>query len=117
MNSISGTIGILITDSQRLQHPVKWRKSAVMSDKYRLVNGNELYNIIEDPSQQNDIAEQHPEMVKQYREVYEVWWTDVSERFDEYAGIIIGSKFEKIQYILQVMIGIQNLKFMASKTC
>ena len=53
-----------------------------------------LYNIIEDPSQQNDIAEQHPEMVKQYREVYEVWWTDVSERFDEYAGIIIGSKFE-----------------------
>ena len=62
---------ILITDSQRLQHPVKWRKSAVMSDKYRLVNGNELYNIFEDPSQQNDIAEQHPEMVKQYREVYD----------------------------------------------
>ena len=90
---------ILITDSQRLQHPVKWRKSAVMSDKYRLVNGNELDNIIEDPSQQNDIAEQHPEMVKQYREVYEVWWTDVSERFDEYAGIIIGSKFENPVHI------------------
>lgn len=90
---------ILITDSQRLQHPVKWRKSAVMSDKYRLVNGNELYNIIEDPSQQNDIAEQHPEMVKQYRQVYEVWWTDVSERFDEYAGIIIGSKFENPVHI------------------
>ena len=90
---------ILITDSQRLQHPVKWRKSAVMSDKYRLVNGTELYNIIDDPSQQNDIAEQHPEIVDQYREVYEVWWTDVSERFDEYTGIIIGSKIQNPVHI------------------
>ena len=90
---------ILITDSQRLQHPIKWRKSAVMSDKFRLVNGIELYNIIEDPSQQNDIAEQHQEIVKQYKEVYEDWWGDVSERFDEYAGIIVGSKFENPVHI------------------
>ena len=85
---------VLVTDSQRVENPIKWRKSAVMSDDYRLVNGKEFYNIKEDPSQQNDIATKYPEMVKNYREVYEKWWEDVSKKFDKYSGIIIGSKFE-----------------------
>ncbi len=46
----------VITDSQRVQSPIKWRKSAVMSDKMRLVNGEELYDISKDPGQENDIA-------------------------------------------------------------
>ena len=29
----------LVTDSQRLAYPVKWRKSAVMTGRWRLVNG------------------------------------------------------------------------------
>jgi hypothetical protein len=33
---------ILITDSQRIENPEKWRKSAVMSERWRLVNGTEL---------------------------------------------------------------------------
>jgi hypothetical protein len=36
-------------------------KSAVMSDKMRLVNGTELYDISTDASQQNNIAVQLPE--------------------------------------------------------
>lgn len=85
---------ILITDSQRVEDPIKWRKSAVMSDKYRLVNGKELYHIIEDPSQKKDIASQNPEVVNKYRQAYENWWTDVSEKFDEYAAISVGTKHE-----------------------
>lgn len=85
---------ILITDSQRVEDPIKWRKSAVMSDKYRLVNGKELYHIIEDPSQKKDISSQNPEVVNKYRQAYENWWTDVSEKFDEYAAISVGTKHE-----------------------
>ncbi|GAG45776.1 unnamed protein product, partial [marine sediment metagenome] len=39
----------LITDSQRIEHPEKWRKSAVMTDRWRLINGKELYDIKADP--------------------------------------------------------------------
>ena len=48
------TIGreYLITDSQRVQSPIKWRKSAVMSNKMRLVNGKELYDLSKDPGQE-----------------------------------------------------------------
>lgn len=41
----------LVTDSQRVFDPIKWRQSAVMSNQWRLVNGTELYDIKDDPGQ------------------------------------------------------------------
>lgn len=84
----------LVTDSQRIEHPRKWRKSAVMTDCWRLVNGKELYDIKPDPGQKNDISDKHPKVVNKLRRAYEDWWTDVSQRFDEYCEIIIGSDKE-----------------------
>ncbi len=81
----------LITDSQRIEHPEKWRKSAVMTDRWRLINGKELYDIKADPGQKNDIADGQPQVVEKLRKAYENWWADVSQRFDEYCEIIIGS--------------------------
>jgi arylsulfatase A-like enzyme len=81
----------LITDSQRIEHPEKWRKSAVMTDRWRLVNGEELYDMRADPGQKNDIASGNPTVVEELRSAYDNWWADVSERFDEYCEIIIGS--------------------------
>jgi arylsulfatase A-like enzyme len=82
---------ILVTDSQRIEHPEKWRKSAVMTDRWRLINGKELYDMKSDPRQENDIADANPLIVEKLRQAYEDWWADVSERFDEYCEIIIGS--------------------------
>jgi len=31
---------MLVTDSQRIRDPIKWRKTAVMSQQWRLINGN-----------------------------------------------------------------------------
>jgi len=81
----------LITDSQRIEHPEKWRKSAVMTDRWRLVNGKELYDMRVDPGQKNDVAGEYPEVAARLRKAYEDWWADISERFDEYCEIIIGS--------------------------
>jgi len=81
----------LITDSQRIEHPEKWRKSAVMTDRWRLINGRELYDIKADPGQKNDIADGQPQVVEKLRKAYEDWWTDVSQRFDEYCETILGS--------------------------
>jgi len=82
---------ILITDSQRLENPVKWRKSAVMTDRWRLVNGTALYDMPADGGQQKNVADAHPDMVKRLRDAYEKWWADTSKRFGEYVPIVIGS--------------------------
>jgi arylsulfatase A-like enzyme len=79
----------LITDSQRLEQPVKWRQSSVMHGPWRLVNGTELYNISQDPGQNRDIADQHPKMVRQLRDDYEAWWKDISPVFKEAPAIAL----------------------------
>jgi arylsulfatase A-like enzyme len=81
----------VITDSQRVQAPIKWRKSAVMSNKMRLINGKELYDISKDPAQEKDIAKQNPELVLKMRNHYDEWWNSVSAKFNQFPVIILGS--------------------------
>ena len=81
----------VITDSQRVQTPIKWRKSAVMSDKMRLVNGQELYDIAKDPAQGNNIAKQNPTLVAKMRGYYDEWWSSVSTKFNQFPVIVLGS--------------------------
>ena len=87
----------LFVHSQRIDHPEKWRKSAVMTDRWRLINGKELYDMTVDPGQKKDVAKQHPEtkpLSPSLRKAYERWWADISKRFDEYCEIIVGSDKE-----------------------
>ncbi len=84
----------LLVHSQRIEHPEKWRKCAVMTDRWRLINGQKLYDMPADPGQETNIAEEHPAVVEKLRKAYEDWWTDISERFDEYCEIVIGSEKE-----------------------
>lgn len=85
----------LVTDSQRLAYPVKWRKSAVMTDQWRLVNGRELYAIKEDPGQKADVSESHPDVVSELRLVYGSWWDKVSRQFEDDIPIAIGGSEAK----------------------
>jgi hypothetical protein len=84
----------LVTDSQRVPQPVKWKDSAVMRGKWRLIRGVELYDLHTDPAQRQDLATDHPDRVSQMREDYEQWWDKVSIRFDEEIPIIVGSENE-----------------------
>jgi arylsulfatase A-like enzyme len=84
----------LFVHSQRVDHPEKWRKCAVMTGRWRLVNGVELYDLPADPAQAKDVAAAHPEVVAGLRKSYEAWWADISRRFDEYCEIVVGSEKE-----------------------
>ena len=83
-----------VVDSQRIENPEKWRRSAVMTDSWRLINGKELYDMNADPRQRNDVADNHPSVVEKLRAAYEEWWTDTSTRFGEHCEIVIGSDKE-----------------------
>lgn len=82
---------ILVTDSQRLTNPVKWRQSSTMTNRWRLINGTELYDVTIDPGQVRDVAEEHPDVVARLREGYERWWERVSEQFNRAIPQSIGS--------------------------
>ena len=65
---------ILFVHSQRVEHPRMWRKCAVMTERWRLVNGNELYDVEADPGQERDVAAAHAEVVGDLRARYKGWW-------------------------------------------
>jgi arylsulfatase A-like enzyme len=81
---------MLITDSQRVVDPIKWRKSAVMSQRHRLINGTELYDIEKDPGQKIDIAAGNPEQVAKMRAFYEKWWAELEPTFSQTTEIYLG---------------------------
>ena len=89
---------IIVTDSQRIAHPIKWRKSATMTNRWRLINGIELYDLLADPGQRHDVASEYPKVVATLREGYEKWWEKVSEQFDGTVPIPIGT--EEAQTVL-----------------
>ena len=80
----------LITDSQRVRDPIKWRKSSVMSEQWRLVNGNELYHIDNDPGQKKDLSADNPEQVKKMRAFYNDWWAELEPTFSQTTEIYLG---------------------------
>ncbi len=80
----------LFVHSQRVESPVQWRKSAVMTDRWRLINGTELYDIDADPGQSADLAADHPDRVAELRSRYEAWWRSLEPVFDDYVRIGLG---------------------------
>lgn len=51
-------------------------KAAIMHKNWRLVYGKELYDISNDPAQENNIADNHPEIVDKLLNYYEGWWKE-----------------------------------------
>ena len=85
---------ILVTDSQRVVAPIKWRRSAVMTNRWRLVNGTELYDIKQDPAQQNDVAGTQPNVVARLKAFYEAWWAELKPTFQRIPAIYLGHEGE-----------------------
>ena len=71
----------LVTDSQRVRDPIKWKQTAVLSQQWRLVNGKELYAIGADPGQVRNVARDHPEQVAKMRAFYDAWWAELEPTF------------------------------------
>ena len=86
-----------VCDTQRVAHPVKWRKSSVMKKRWRLINGRELYDLNSDPGQRRDIAAKHPGIVSELRQDYELWWKNISDQFDRDVPIALGGDDEEVK--------------------
>ncbi len=74
--------------------PQPWTDSVVMTKRWRLMDGKRLYDMTADPTQSNEVAKDHPEVVKELRVAYEAWWPKVKPRLEEPVRIGIGAEAE-----------------------
>ncbi|WP_405563298.1 arylsulfatase [Polaribacter sp. Asnod6-C07] len=86
----------LVTDTQRISWPVKGKQSCVMDGNWRLVNGDELYDLSKDPGQTKNLAAQYPEKVTSMNAFYNTWWDSVIAE-TKYSTIDLGE--EEIEVI------------------
>jgi arylsulfatase len=61
----------------------KW-DSCVVSGRWRLVHGKELYDADADRAQAKDLAAAHPDVVKNLRDHYETWWAGIEPTVNDY---------------------------------
>lgn len=78
---------------QYTEPPEKWT-NCVMTRRYRLVGGAELYDIKQDPGQRVDVAQQHPDVVSRLREAHEIWWDRIEGEIYRYAHLLVGDDRE-----------------------
>ncbi len=84
---------IFVQFRQSADPPEKW-KAAVLTERWRLVGGKELYDVDADFGQEKDVAKRHPNVVERLRKAYETWWNEVSPAFDSYCEIVLGADEE-----------------------
>ncbi len=80
----------LFVHVQRQYLPPKWEDSAVMTPRWRLLHGRELYDLRADPGQQHDVAARFPEAVRQLRGDYETWWKSLAPALEQTVRIGLG---------------------------
>lgn len=68
--------------------------AAVLWKKWRLLENRRLYNVQDDPHQDNDVASQHPEIVAKLSQHLNQWWDGVKDDVMEPQRVIIGNDAE-----------------------
>ncbi|MGQ1910321.1 arylsulfatase [Marinifilum sp. RC60d5] len=84
---------MLVTDTQRIKWPKKGRNSCVMTTRWRLIDGVELYDINDDPGQKVNVANAYPDVVTEMNAFYDKWWLSTEKDF-EFSLMKIGSDHE-----------------------
>ena len=72
----------------------KDRDAAVMWNKWRLINGKELYDLSKDPGQKRDVAGDFPDTVAKMRAHYDEWWDELMPAAEAYQPIVVGATAE-----------------------
>lgn len=87
---------ILYIDTQRRQNLVKYKDYTVMDANWRLVDGDELYNLENDRGQELNVIDQFPVVAEKLSEGYERWWQSFMDEGvnERYAYIKVGSPYE-----------------------
>lgn len=57
----------------------QWKNCSVRDERFRLVNGAELYDLKNDPAETRNVATAYPDVVARMRRVYAGWWEGIRQ--------------------------------------
>ncbi len=84
---------VYVVDTQRNEYLEEDKEFCVAKGDWRLV-GDELYDMVTDRGQQNNIADQHPDVVKELNKEYKKWWKHTASKRDVISYIPLVTNIE-----------------------
>lgn len=82
----------LIVQCPRGREAKKWVNSSVKTQRWRLVDGEKLYDIKADPRQASDVAGRFPEVVASLRKKYEAYWAGLPDPASTLSRHLLGAE-------------------------
>ena len=89
----------LVVNNQRIAQPQKYKDFVVMSEDWRLVGREELYNLKNDRAQANNLAASKPKVVSRLMKAYESWWDQTSGRAGTLVPITVGHEADNPAFL------------------
>lgn len=68
----------------------------ILWNQWRLVHGKELYDVVADRAQTNDLAAKHSDVVKRMADHYETWWKSIEPTLNDFVPISLGAKQQPV---------------------
>ena len=68
--------------------------AAVMWKRWRLIGGDELYNLDADAAQKRNVIAEHPTVAAKMQSKYDLWWPTVEPMLDEFLPVVVGDSRE-----------------------
>ena len=92
---IRGEVAVLPERSIVIQlqpdQPAKWHHTAVLNGRWRLINGDEFYDIQNDPAQSENVMAANAQVSTALRQDYDQWWRDLRQAFSQVIAIPVGA--------------------------
>jgi len=85
---------------ETLQEPAPFPGGIARKGDWKLVNGNELYNLRQDIGEQTNLADQHPDILAELDDEYQAWYRDISDDHNlQQIPITVGHEQENPVYL------------------
>ncbi|MBN1852583.1 MAG: arylsulfatase [Pirellulales bacterium] len=86
---------MLAINYSRMDRPVPVKEgAAVLWNRWRLLQGRELYDLSTDPSQQHNVLDQFHDVAEKMQNHLDAWWCEVEPTINDFGAIVIGSDAE-----------------------
>lgn len=89
----------LFVETQRNYIPKSWEQTVGMTNRWRLVNNKELYDIQQDTAQTTNLITEYPEVVDKIRNAHKLYWEEVTPGDRDIPRPIIGHLKDKEIYL------------------
>ena len=90
---------VLCVEKQRTYEPQKWQEAVAMTNRWRLVNNSELYDMSVDPGQKMNVFNEHPETVEQLRYGFDAYWKRVTPNDRDRVYAVVGHPDDPETYL------------------